>query len=114
MLSDNAMLTFPFRNRSVSCIHPETYQYFFNPNETERVWSRLETHYGEICENHTFHTIEIVTPAFFLRAVETGNPITVIRKRNCTSGDIATLHDLFNFTADLHRTTTQGPHDLAS
>jgi len=44
-----------------------------------------------------FRVIEIESEFFFARAVVGGNPITVIRKRNCTPAAIAELHLVLNY-----------------
>ena len=32
----------PYRERSVACIHPETYRYYFAPERVSVLWSTLE------------------------------------------------------------------------
>lgn len=91
------MNQYPYRKRSVACIHPETYKYFFDPALVEQVWQRLEQRYGRPKRNEAFRTIEVETPHLFLRAVVGGNPITVIRKRGCPSHAIDALHEAIQF-----------------
>ena len=92
------MNQYPYRKRSVACIHPETYKYFLDPTVVENAWQRLEQRYGRPKRNEAFRTIEVETPHLFLRAVVGGNPITVIRKRGCPSHAIDTFHEAIQFT----------------
>lgn len=88
------------RERSYSCIHPETYKYFFDVGEVRRVWSVLAQHYGPITTTPGFGVIEIQAERFLFRAVGGGNPITVIRRRGCTAADVATLHERIGYVPE--------------
>lgn len=85
------------RERVPACIHPETYKYFLDRDDVVPTWQRLSARYGPIRHNHSFRTMEIDAPQFLLRATALGNPITVVRRRGCTPGDIADLHALLGF-----------------
>lgn len=85
------------RERSYACIHPETYKYFLELGEVQRVWRVLEASYGPITTTPGFGVIEIRAQRFLFRAVAGGNPITVIRLRGCTAADVETLHERIGF-----------------
>jgi hypothetical protein len=89
------------RERSYACIHPETYKYFFELAEVQRVWRVLETYYGPITTTPGFGVIEIRANCLLFRAVAGGNPITVIRLRGCTTADVETLHERIGFRESL-------------
>lgn len=88
---------FPYRELHRACIHPETYKYFLARDRVSAVWARLVEAYGRPREKTSVHVVEIETARFLLRATTAGNPITVIRKRACTSEDIAGLHVLLEY-----------------
>lgn len=85
------------RERSYSCIHPETYKYFLELREVQRVWRVLEACYGPITTTRGFGVLEIRAKRFLFRAVAGGNPITVIRLRGCTAADVDMLHERIGF-----------------
>lgn len=85
------------RERSYACIHPETYKYFFPVDEVRRVWRTLEEHYGPVETTPGFGVVEIRSERFLFRATRGGNPITVIRRRDCTPSDVATLHERIGY-----------------
>lgn len=85
------------RERSYACIHPETYKYFFAVDEVRRVWGLLESHYGPIETTPGFGVIQIQAERFVFRAIASGNPITVIRRRGCSPADVATLHERIGY-----------------
>ncbi len=89
----------PFRRRVHGCIHPDTYKYFFDAASVERVWHRLEGALGaaEVVPGVRIRRIE--TAELLLTAPRAGNPVTVVRKRRCTVGDVDALHSLFEFEA---------------
>ncbi|MFY0536150.1 hypothetical protein [Nannocystis pusilla] len=41
--------------------------------------------------------MEIAAPRFTLRSTVLGNPITVLRRRECTADDVAELHALLGY-----------------
>lgn len=88
------------RERSYACIHPETYKYFFALDEVRRVWGVLEACYGPIEHTPGFGVIEIKAERFLFRAVASGNPITVIRRRGCTEADVEALHERIGYRED--------------
>lgn len=89
-----------YRERSYACIHPETYKYFFAVDEVRGVWSTLQQHYGPLAVTPGFGVLEIRSARFLFRAVGGGNPITVIRLRECTPGDVVTLHERIGYRGD--------------
>ncbi len=99
------MSHFPYRRRSVACIHPDTYKYFLDPALVDEVWQRLETRYGPPQRNEAFRTIDVETPHFFLRAVIGGNPITLIRKRSCPIEAIDECHELLRYQSKTKMTS---------
>lgn len=88
------------RERSYACIHPETYKYFFAKDEVQRAWRTLAACYGPVTTTPGFGVIEIRATRFIFRAVAGGNPITVIRRRGCTTSDVTTLHERIGFHED--------------
>lgn len=60
-------------------------------------WSRLVERYGEARRNAGFRTMEVAGPRFVLRSTLLGNPITVLRRRDCTPADILELHALLGY-----------------
>jgi hypothetical protein len=90
----------PTRQRSYACIHPRTYKYFFERDEVQTVWQRLADRYGPISRDSSFGVMEIRAERFTLRAVLGGNPITVIRRRDCAAADVVELHELIGYLAD--------------
>lgn len=87
----------PTRQRSYACIHPRTYKYFFERDKVQTVWQRLADRYGPISRNSSFGVMEIRAERFILRAVLGGNPITVIRRRDCDATDVVEIHELIGY-----------------
>lgn len=85
------------RERVPSCVHPETYKYFLERDEVVATWQRLAARYGEPRKDPSFRTMEVVAPRFRVRATLLGNPVTVLRRRDCTADDIAELHALLGY-----------------
>jgi hypothetical protein len=88
---------FPYRERLYACIHPETYKYFFHKDSIEGVWIVLEERYGPVLHNRPFRVIEIDSERFLFRSTVLKNPITVIRKRGCTTEHVAEFHTVIGF-----------------
>jgi len=88
---------FPYRMKVYACIHPETYKYFLDPVEVDSVWKELARAFGERREVSSVKTVEIDGTRLLVRAPEGGNPITVIRKRDCTEGDVERFHAVIGF-----------------
>ncbi len=84
----------------MACIHPDTFKYTFDPSAVEALWEELQSAYGPVDHNPAFKTVQLEIPAFYLRAVDTGNPITVVRKRHSTAADVAALHELFGLSPE--------------
>ncbi|MBL8971648.1 MAG: hypothetical protein JNK56_13745 [Myxococcales bacterium] len=78
-------------------MHPETYKYFLERDEVVATWGRLVERYGEARRNAGFRTMEVAGPRFILRSTLLGNPITVLRRRDCTPADILELHALLGY-----------------
>lgn len=87
----------PYRERVRVCNRHGSYKYFFPREQVFAVWDRLRKHYGEICRNENFKTIEIDCEKFIFRSTVLANPITVIRKRGCSSEDVREFHSLVGF-----------------
>ncbi len=85
------------RERVPACVHPETYKYFLERDEVVAVWQRLVARYGELRKDLAFRAMEVVAPRFRVRATLLGNPVTVLRRRDCTADDIAELHALLGY-----------------
>lgn len=85
------------RERVPACVHPETYKYFLERDEVVAAWQRLAARYGEPRKDLAFRTMEVVAPRFRVRATLLGNPVTVLRRRDCTADDIAELHALLGY-----------------
>ncbi len=85
------------REKVPACVHPETYKYFLERDEVLATWARLVARYGEARRNPGFRTMEIAAPRFMLRSTLLGNPVTVLRRRDCTPADIAELHALLGY-----------------
>ena len=85
------------RERVPACVHPETYKYFLDREAVLATWQRLVDRYGEPRRNPGFRTMEIAAPRFMLRSTLLGNPVTVLRRRDCTAADIAELHALLGY-----------------
>lgn len=85
------------RERVPACVHPETYKYFLERDEVVATWQRLVARYGEPRRDLSFRTMEVVAPRFRVRATLLGNPVTVLRRRDCTADDIAELHALLGY-----------------
>lgn len=91
-------MQYPFRQLLPACTHSDTYKYFIDPQQVDALWAKLKEHYGPIRTVRGLATIEIESEALLLRAPESGNPITVIRKRRCSTEDVEVLHHLIHFT----------------
>ena len=87
----------PYRERLYACMHPETYKYFFPKECVGQVWRMLEERYGAIRHNQPFRVIEIESERFLFRSTHLQNPITVIRKRGCTSAHVEEMHAVMGF-----------------
>lgn len=98
----------------MACIHPDTFKYTFDPSSVESVWRELAARYGPVHRNASFRTIEIEAPAFFLRAVEGGNPISVVRKRCCSASDIIVLHSLLGFEEEAATVACEPPSPVTT
>lgn len=85
------------RERVPACVHPETYKYFLDREAVLATWQRLVDRYGEPRRNPGFRTMEIAAPRFMLRSTLLGNPVTVLRRRDCSAADIAELHALLGY-----------------
>ncbi len=85
------------RERVPACVHPDTFKYFLERDAVVPTWGRLVARYGAVHRNDGFKTIEIATPRFTVRSTQLGNPITVLRRRDITPGDIAELHAILGF-----------------
>ena len=85
------------RERVPACVHPETYKYFLEREDVMATWRRLVERYGQPRRPPGFRTLEIGAPRFILRSTLLGNPITVLRRRDCTDADILELHALLRF-----------------
>jgi hypothetical protein len=85
------------RERVPACVHAETYKYFLERDEVMATWGRLVARYGAVRRDDGFKTIEIAAPRFTVRSTQLGNPITVLRRRDCTAGDIAELHAILGY-----------------
>ncbi len=86
------------RERVPACVHPETYKYFLDRDAVLPTWARLAARYGEPRRDPSFRTMEVVAPRFRVRATFLGNPVTVLRRRACTTADIEELHALLGYT----------------
>lgn len=85
------------REKVPACVHPETYKYFIERDAVMATWVRLIGRYGELRRNASFRTMEVAGPRFVLRSTLLGNPITVLRRRDCTPADIVELHALLGY-----------------
>lgn len=85
------------REKVPACVHPETYKYFLDRDAVIPTWHKLAARYGAPRHNPSFRTMEIVAPRFTLRATVLGNPVTVLRRRECTAADLAELHALLGY-----------------
>ena len=85
------------RERVPACVHPETYKYFLERDEVVATWERLAARYGPPRRDPGLRPREVVAPRFRVRATQLGNPVTVLRRRDCTPDDIAELHALLGF-----------------
>ncbi|WP_434420354.1 hypothetical protein [Nannocystis pusilla] len=85
------------REKVPACVHPETYKYFLERDAVIPTWQKLAARWGEPRHNPSFRTMEIAAPRFTLRSTVLGNPITVLRRRECTADDVAELHALLGY-----------------
>lgn len=85
------------RERVPACVHPETFKYFLERDAVIATWSRLAARYGEIRRSPGFKTMEVAGPRFTVRSTLLGNPVTVLRRRDCTPDDIAELHAILGY-----------------
>ncbi len=90
----------PYREKVIACERGGTYKYFLAAARVEPVWAALVAAYGAIQRDPVRATMEITTSAFILRSTLLGNPLTVFRKRACTSADVAALHLVLGFPED--------------
>ena len=90
-------MKYPYRMKVPACIHPETYKYFLDPSRVQSVWRELARNYGERREVTSVNTVEIDGARLLFRATGEGNPITVIRKRECAPEDVERFHSLIGF-----------------
>lgn len=90
-------MKFPFRVKVHTCIHPETYKYYFPEEQVRQIWECLEKQYGKIRKNESFQTMEVESDAFMFRSTWLDNPITVLRKRTCTPQDVEQFHSSVQF-----------------
>jgi hypothetical protein len=91
------MPSYPYRRRVPTCVRRDTYRYFFNPGIVDEIWRRLEGAYGTIKRNPSFRTQEIICSKFFFRSTSAGNPVTVIRRRECGPSDVKEFHGLVDY-----------------
>jgi len=85
------------REKVPACVHPETYKYYLERADVLPIWHRLAERYGQPRRHPGFRTMEIGAPRFILRSTLLGNPITVLRRRDCTPADIIELHALLGY-----------------
>lgn len=85
------------REKVPACVHPETYKYYLEREDVMATWQRLSERYGQPRRHAGFRTMEIGGPRFILRSTLLGNPITVLRRRDCTPADILELHTLLGY-----------------
>mgnify|MGYP000008068766 CR=1 FL=1 len=85
------------REKVPACVHPETYKYYLEREAVMETWRRLAERYGQPRRHPGFRTMEISAPRFILRSTLLGNPVTVLRRRDCTAADILELHALLGF-----------------
>jgi len=88
---------FPFRRRVPACIHPVTYKYFLEPDAVEGAWGGRACAFGEVRRIAGLGLRQIDNDRFVIRSTAEGNPITVIRTRQCCPADIARLHGILGF-----------------
>ena len=94
------MTPLPYRERLYACIHPETYKYFFQKDRVALVWQTLAGRYGAIVRNEAFRIMQIEGDRFLFRSTHLANPITVIRKRGCTSAHVDELHAILGYAGE--------------
>jgi hypothetical protein len=87
-----------------ACSRGGTYKYFVPREHVHAVWRRLAQAYGPIVRDPVMKTMQIESPRLIFRSTLLANPITVIRKRKCTSEDITRMHELVGYdsAADGH------------
>ncbi len=86
-----------FRKKDYACVHPETYKYFLEASETERIWREIAAHIGPLKRNSSLGTLEVCGKHLWFRATAKGNPITVIRRRGCLAEHVRWFHELIGF-----------------
>lgn len=91
------MPSHPYRRRVYTCVRKDTYRYFLSPERVNEVWRRLASAYGAIRRNPSFHTQEIKCAKFYFRSTSAGNPVTVIRRRECDDADVREFHGLVGY-----------------
>ena len=67
------------------------------PECVSAVWEQLESEFGGRQRIGGFNLIQIDARPFLLRATAAGNPITVVRKRDCRNEDVSRLHQILQF-----------------
>ncbi len=88
----------PFRKAVHACSHPRTYKYFLDPDAAPRAWAALQDRCGVARSIAGIGAIELNTDALLLRAPVCGNPITVIRTRDCRSEHVDDFHTIIGFS----------------
>ena len=91
-------MSFPFRRRVHACTHPETFKYFLHPDDVAHTWQRLTDRFGAPRRIEGFGLLEMSDNRLLLRAPGSGNPLTVIRTRDCQDEDVADLHRRLAFS----------------
>lgn len=89
------------RRRVHSCATPNTYKYFIASESVEGTWNDLRQAFGDIRRLAGFNLRQIDASSFVLRSVDSGNPITVVPKRNARDEDFVLLHKILKFTQEI-------------
>lgn len=92
----------PYREKVLACARGGTFKYFFSKEAAIEVWRCLQESYGPLRRNESMKTMEIESEHFIFRSTYLGNPITVFRKRKCTTEDVDKFHALVGYTESEH------------
>ena len=83
-----------------TCAHKHTFKYLLEQASVRAAWEQLEQRYGSIEVVMPFGIREIHAARLLFRAAPAGNPITVIRRRGCSTTDISELHALLGYRGE--------------
>jgi len=90
-------MIFPYRRKVKNCIRKDTYRYYFDEKNVNKVWKNLQDQFGKAVQWGAFPLFQIENEKILIRKSLKENSFTLIRKSTFSKSDEVLIHKLIDF-----------------